>query len=359
MVKNQAAKTTVTAAGRVVLRRRSLRCGGCGLTTYPLDTRVGLDGFLSPQATRLACLASATWSFDIAADRLDELAGVRLDDETLRRHCHRAASALVQRRDAAPPAAAFAAAEGEVEFLTDGVMVPTRDGWRELKMALYLKRPAGAPAEPEAWATREFPRPTVQVASAAVADWASFSARWGPRAEALGIDPHGPLTVLGDGAEWIWKAAATQFPAATQVLDIFHATAHIAAAALALHGEGTAAAITWTEGGRRALLADGWPGLLDHIGATPMEGRTAGGQAGIDELVGYFAKHTDRIGYYGRLRAGRSIGSGGVESLARRMGCRLKVPGRGWCVDHMEGMAALVATANTPEWDGLWSRPAA
>jgi hypothetical protein len=349
----------VTAAGRVVLRRRSLRCGRCGLTAYPLDDRIGLDGFLSPQATRLACLAAATWSFDVASDRLDELAGVRIDDETIRRYCHKAAEALAERRDAAPPKATFTAAEGEVEFLTDGVMAPTLDGWRELKMGLFLKRPLGDPAEPEDWAERELPAPTASAAYAAVADCESFSARWGPRAEALGIDPSGPLTVLGDGAEWIWRAATTQFPAAFQVLDIFHAAQHVASAASALYGEGTTAATAWTEGGRRALLADGWPGLLDHIGATPTEVRTAAGQAGIDELIGYFAKHTERLGYYGRLRSGRSIGSGGVESLARRMGRRLKVAGRGWCADNLDGMAALIAAVDTPEWAALWTRTAA
>jgi hypothetical protein len=349
----------VTAAGRVTLLRRSLRCGGCGVTAGPLDARVGTESFLSPHATRLACLAAASWSYDVASDRLGEFAGIPIDGETIRRHGHRAAEALARRREAAPPKPTFAEARGEVEFLTDGVMAPTRDGWRELKMALDLKRPLGEPAEPGDWAERDLPRPTAQAAYAMVADCEAFSARWAPRAAALGIEPSGPLTVLGDGAEWIWNAAAAQFPAAAQVLDIFHAGEHLASSARALFGEGTAAAADWAERGRRSLLADGRPGLLDHIGATPGEGRTAPGQAGLDELIGYFAKHTDRLGYYGRLRAGRSIGSGGVESLARRMGRRLKVAGRGWCVDHLEGMAALIATADTPDWDSLWSQPAA
>jgi hypothetical protein len=329
------------------------------LTAYPLDTRVGLDGFLSPHATRLTCLAAASWSFDIASERLHEFAGVRVDGETIRRHGHRAAEAVVRRRDDAPPKSAFAAAEGEVEFLTDGVMAPTRGGWRELKMALYLKRPLGDPAGPDEWSSRELPRPTAQAAYAAVADCEAFASRWGRRAEALGIDPAGALSVLGDGAEWIWNAAAARFPAAVQVLDIFHAGEHLAAAAKALFGEGASSAAGWAERGRRRLLADGWPGLLDHIGSTPVEGRTEAGQAGLDEVTRYFAKHTGRLGYYGRLRTGRSIGSGGVESLARRMGRRLKVPGRGWCLENLEGMAALIAAAATPEWDSLWARPAA
>jgi hypothetical protein len=346
----------VTAAGRVRLARRSLRCPGCGLTAYPLDTRVGLDGFLSPQATRLACLAAASWSFDIASDRLDEIAGVRVDDETIRRHSHRAAEAIGRRRATAP--ASFAAAEGQVEFLTDGVMAPTRGGWREVKMGLFQKRSPGEPAEVADWADRDLPDPTAAVAYATVADAEAFAATWRPRAEALGVDPDGPLTVLGDGAEWIWRAAAARFPAAGQVLDIFHASQHIAATAAGLHGEGTTGSADWLEGCRRALLSDGWPGLLDHIGATPTEGRTPTAQDSIDGLIVYFAKHTDRLGYYGRLQSGRSIGSGAVEGLAKRLGRRLKVSGRGWDAGHLDGMADLIVTVGTAEWADLWSRTA-
>jgi len=349
----------VTAAGRVELTRRSARCPGRGLTAYPADARVGLGGFLSPQATRLACLAAASWSFDVAADRLEEIAGLRIDDETIRRHGHRAAAGLDARRQAEPPVAAFAAAGGRVEFLTDGVMAPTRSGWREVKLARFLARPAGEPAEPTEWADRELPGPTASVCYATTADSGTFSARWAPWAVALGIDPAGDLTVLADGAAWIWAAAAEHFPAAGQVLDIFHAGQHIAAAADGLHGEGTAKAADWLELGRAKLLADGWPGLLDHIGETPSEGRTPSAQAALDEMISYFAKHTDRVGYFGRLRSGRSIGSGAVEGLARRMGRRLKVPGRGWCVENIDGMATLIATVDTPEWAGLWARPAA
>lgn len=348
----------MTAAGRVIAARRSMRCGGCGLTAYPADDRIGLDGFLSPGATRLACLAAAGWSFDVASERLDEMAGVRIDDETIRRHVHRAAAGLATRREAAPPRG-LADSAGECEFLTDGVMAPTRDGWRELKLARFQVRPPGEPAEVADWADRELPPPAASVAYATTADSEAFSARWAGWATALGIDPAGTLTVLADGAAWIWSAASEHFPAAAQVLDIFHASQHIAAAAAALHGEGTPEAADWLERGRARLLADGWPGLLDHVGATPTEGRTAAAQAALDGMVAYFAKHTARLGYFGRLRAGRSIGSGAAEGLARRMGRRLKVPGRGWLAGSLDGMAALVASVDTPEWESLWARPAA
>jgi hypothetical protein len=351
----------VTSAGRAVAARRALRCPRCGTTAYPADDRLGLDGFLSPGATRLACMAAASWSFDVAAARLEAMAGVRLDDETIRRHVHKAAGPLRRRREQSPPTgpAEAVAAGGEAELLTDGVLAPTRDGWRELKMARLLARPRGEPAEVADWADRELPAPTAGTSTAMLADCEAFAATWRPWIERLGLDPDGPLTILGDGAAWIWSAAEEHFPAAAQVLDIYHASQHLAAAAAGLYGEGTAAAADWMDRARAALLADGRPGLLDHVGATPAGGRTEAGRAALEEMLGYFAKHAGRVGYYGRLRTGRSIGSGAVEGLARRMGLRLKVPGRGWLAGHLDGMATLLATIDTPEWEGLWSRPAA
>ena len=307
----------------------------------------------------MACRAAVVCSLDAAADHLEELAGIRIDDETIRRVCHRVAQGILRQRQANPPRAAFAAAPGEVEFLTDGVMVPTREGWREMKIDDYLKRLLGDPAEPAEWAARSLPAPSIQVAYATMTACETCSAQWRPLAIGLGIDPLASMTGLADGAPWIWNAITTALPTATQVLDIVHAVEHLASAATALFGPSSLAAPPWTEQGRQALSADGWPGLLDHVGATASQARTAAGQAGLDEMIAYFAKHTGRLGYDGRLGSGRSIGSGGVESLARRLGRRLKVAGRGWCVGHQEGMAAMIVTIDTREWEGFWYKQAA
>lgn len=143
-------------------------------------------------------------------------------------------------------------------------------------------------------------------------------------------------------------------PGTHRLLDPFHALEHVAVAANVLYGEGAAEAAAWVGRVRRSLLGDGWPGLCDAVGATLAAGVTEAGQAAVDALVGYFAKHTDRLGYYERLRTGRSIGSGAVEGLARRMGDRLKTPGRGWLAEHVDPMATLVNLVQTPEWPDLW-----
>lgn len=354
-VKGAVSKCTVTAAGRVALTRRYFRCPACGSTSYPLDAHLGLASFLSPHATRLACLAAATWSFAVAADRLHELAGLRVDDETLRRHSQRAARALLERREAAMPAAAsFSVAAGRTEFTTDGVLAPTRGGWREVKLAVFQKRPDGPACEPDQWATRVLPAATAAVSFARREDGDTFAARWSNWANRLGVAAEPPLTVLGDGAAWIGNRAAEQFPEADPVVDIFHAAEHIGAAARVLFGEGTGASRVWSARVRRRLLGDGWPGRCDAIGELQTGRLSAGGQAAVDALVGYVAGQSGRLGYYARLRGGRSIGSGAVEGLAKRVGHRLKVAGRGWNVSHVDRMATLTITADSSEWDDLW-----
>jgi len=122
---------------------------------------------------------------------------------------------------------------------------------------------------------------------------------------------------------------------------------------------GSIAAADRLEKGRASVLADSRLGLPDHVGEALSGGRTPSGQAALDDLIRYFARQTPRVGDFGQLRSGRSIGSGAVDGLARRMGRRPKVAGRGWRVENIDGMAALIATVDTPEWAGLRARPAA
>ena len=42
-----------------------------------------------------------------------------------------------------------------------------------------------------------------------------------------GTDHVRQLTILGDGAAWIWGIATAKFPEATQIVDLFHAREHL------------------------------------------------------------------------------------------------------------------------------------
>ncbi len=167
LVENKARGTTVTTTGRVALPRRSSRRPAREVTVSPLDRRLGRDESSSPRAARMGCRMVTLASFAAASGHLFESTGLRLGDETSRRACHRTARHLVRHRDRAAPRAEFAEAGGEVEFLADGVMAPTRDGWRGTKMAIDLERPLGPSAGPSARAGRTLPDPTIRVAYAA------------------------------------------------------------------------------------------------------------------------------------------------------------------------------------------------
>ena len=159
------------------------------------------------------------------------------------------------------------------------------------------------------------------------------------------------ITVLGDGAEWIWNAATRQFGGCHQLLDIYHAAEHIAAAAKHRFGEGTAAT-DWLDRGRGLLLSDGWAGLCDHLGQTLETEDRPDGRAALDELTSYFAAHTERLNYCHRLYTGRSIGSGMVEGAAKNLiGKRLKQTGARWDVDNVNDMAQLCCLTYSDHWD--------
>src|SRR5581483_743028 len=90
------------------------------------------------------------------------------------------------------------------------------------------------------WADRDLPAPTARTVVAAVEPAGAFAGRVRAEADRLGVTTAAGVTVLGDGAEWIWNLSEEVVPQAEGVLDAFHAIEHIAAAAAAVWGDGTA-----------------------------------------------------------------------------------------------------------------------
>lgn len=341
----------------MTLCRRYLVCPACGSGCHPRDAWLGLEGFLSPQARRLVCLAAASWSFDRASALLDELCGWRVSDTTIRAAAV-AAGAQVRawQRDSAAPAALFAAAAGDVEFSTDGTSVNTRQGWREMRLAIFAKRARGPAATPEQWDERDLPKPSARVLFGGLWTAEQFGPQWRAWASRLGIRQTDTITVVADGAKWIWNQVAQNLPGAAGVLDIYHASEHLYAAAKRLHGEGAAEVPAWVEARRQTLL---------HGGVTALDVELAGQERGlrarkkrraVEELRDYLGRHTEHSDYKGRLQQGQSIGSGLVEGACKTVvGKRLKQTGARWRVRHAERMVALCGLLYSDLWDEYWT----
>ena len=349
----------MTALGAVVVWRAYFACRACGLGGYLADAWLGLEGYLTRGATRLVCLLGGRGSFAVAERLLIECCGWEVSDERIRRACQAEATPIAAfRADSPAVAEAFTDAAGEVEFQTDAAKVNTTGGWRDMKIGIFARRERGEPATPAEWDKRDLPAPTTRAAFAAIETIDDFAPRWSEWAARLGIKDPTTITVLGDGAEWIWNAAIKQFGNCHQVLDIYHAAEYVADAGKGLYGEGTPEAATWLEEGRRLLLSDGWAGLCDHIGATLSKAPESAGHAALGELTGYFAAHTSRLNYCHRLYTGQSIGSGMVEGAAKNLvGRRLKQTGARWEVENVNQMAELCCLTYSDHWDLYWASP--
>lgn len=342
----------------MTLHRRYLVCPACGVGCHPRDAWLGLEGFLSPQARRLVCLAAASWSFDRASDLLHELCGLRVSDTTIRAAAV-ASGAQVRdwQRHSEAPKAAFAAATGEIEFSTDGTGVNTLQGWREMRLAIFAKRSPGPSATPQQWHERELPTPSVRMLFGGLWTAEQFGPQWRSWAARLGIRQTASITVLADGAKWIWNQVEQNLPGCGGVLDIYHASEHLYAAARVLYGEGAEEVPAWVETRRQTLLQGGVTELDVELADRERGLRSPRKRRALGELRAYLSRHVEHSNYRERLERGQSIGSGMVEGACKTVvGKRLKQTGARWRVRHAERMVALCGLLYSDLWDEYWTQ---
>ena len=309
-----------------------------------------MRGFVSPHAQRLLCLAGASWSFDRAAANLKEFCGLTVCDNTIRAVCHAHGGAMQDwQRDDPAAAARFRAAAGDVEFQTAGTAVNTAQGWREMRLSIFAKRRRGEPVRgPAGWEQRGLPPPHVRVIRAGIRTGDQLGPAWRRLASRLGLRDTASVTALADGARWIWNQLAAHLPGAAGVLDIYHASEHLWAAAGARFGEGSAAVRPWVEARRATLLSAGAAGLVAELPGP-----------GWAVVRAYFEPHREHTDYAARLAAGQSIGSGLVEGSCKQViGRRLKQTGARWRVRRVERMATLCAVQASDQWEAYWDAAA-
>jgi hypothetical protein len=344
----------MTAVGGIRLRRSYVTSGEGN--RFPADDVLGVDGYLSVGARRMATLAGLQQSFAKAEQLLRELSGWELDDESIRQLTHATAKAAVNQRSEREDVARFAEAAGAIEVPVDAGKVNTLDGWRDVKMAVFSKREAGPPATPVDYAERKLPKPTIRTVIAEIAPVEQFAARVRQEADRLQVTTDPDITVLADGAEWIWNLADEVFPEATGVLDFYHAVEHIATATKAIWGEGTPEAMAQRDAGRAALASEGKIGWERWLAETFARVPPGVSTDPLLELAAYLAKHPTRLNYANRLAAGRTIGSGQVEGAIKQLvNLRLKRTGARWRTDHVGPLVELIALSDTPEWQNHWT----
>jgi len=328
----------------------------CRQADCPADSRLGLEAKYTVGVRRLAVLAGASWSFDKAAEHLEEFCGIKLSDNTIRELCQREAVPMGRWQNQSPKAnEEFVQAVGDREFTCDGTCVNTDDGWREMRVGIFSVRERGPGVTPDLWDDRKLPKPHVSVAFAGIENKEQFRRHWDVRAKQLCIDKK-ELSVLADGASWIWDSVSLEFGKVHECLDVYHALEHLSATGKVLYGDETKEYEKWREETTLELMWGGLGLLEKRLDGLDGEERTVTEQESLRRLRGYLGRHSGRLTYRDRLLEGRSIGSGQVEGACKNLiGRRLKQTAAKWRVRRVNRMATLCAVLYSNQWNLYWN----
>lgn len=224
----------LTAIGPVTVQRTYFACATCGQGDFGADRVVGIEGYVSPAACRMACLLGVQQAFAKAELALAEGAGWELDDNTIRQLCHATAARATARRGERNTAEAFAQTEGDLELQIDAGKANTLEGWRDVQVGVFARRERGEPTTAAQWDERDLPVPAVRSVVAAVEEASVFGERCAAEAERLRLRQGQELSVLGDGAEWMGNLAGRHFAGCIELRDIWHGVEHVAEGAKAV-----------------------------------------------------------------------------------------------------------------------------
>lgn len=343
------------------IARRYYACRHCRQTFTPWDDWAGVDSIqVTPHARKVVVTVASAWSFDRASTKLKEICSMKVSDDTIERICQREGdSARRWLRGAAETARAFEQTQGDPEFYSDGLKVNTTDGWREMRLNLLQKRERAAPAGPEQWNQRVLPDAGIRLASCAIADSRLTGAMWKQWSRQMGLTDSSDLSVIADGAAWIWEQARQRLsPKASWCVDVYHVSQHLHDCAKAMLGEGHAAQ-RWAETELNELIRSGGPKFIERLDQQikKCDGQTR--RQALTCLRGYLQANRDRMWYAQRLREGKPIGSGAIEGACKKVGARLKLNSARWRSRRAERFGALLCLDYTDQMSAYWRTRAA
>jgi len=166
------------------------------------------------------------------------------------------------------------------------------------------------------------------------------------------------IVVLGDGAAWIWNLAALHFPAAIEIVDLYHAREHLVELAKAVFEPGSTEEKQWSEERIKELDDGDVDAVVNAMECLRPRTDISSGQVRKD--IGYFRTNAHRMRYRHFRTLGLFVGSGVIEAGCKTIaGSRLKQSGMQWTVRGANAIIALRCCAVSGRWEQYWERRAA
>jgi hypothetical protein len=227
----------------------------------------------------------------------------------------------------------------------DGGMVNIREeGSKEMKVGTVFEVELRLERDPQTHDLVETPHAGATSYTAVLGSVADF----GPALWRLAVERDVPRafhsSVTADGADWVWNLAADDYPDSVQIVDWYHASAHLAQAAHALYPHHPDSAQRWF----RHKQHDLFTGQIHRI-TSPLD------RAGLADYSRYFHTHKRRMQYHAFREEGYPIGSGTVESAIKQFKTRLTGSGMRWSRPAAEQMLVIRAAVLDHSFDTLWN----
>jgi len=251
--------------------------------------------------------------------------------------------------------------EKQASLSTDGGMVHVRDeGWKEVKLvtvsAVRPKKETEKGAHPDGRRYKPYePQMMLEDHSYQAGLWPADKMGQHQYLEALRRRvQHCPkVSSTNDGAKWIERITAENFPQVTQIVDWFHA-----AEKMWQIGKQTIADKQERADWAIARLDDLWMGQLSSVNAAleKVDSARAIDPEEIEQNIGYFQHQKERMKYHQYRIAGYPIGSGSVESgINNVVHHRMKRQGRGWQRENVSPMLAALSELHSGRFDWTWA----
>lgn len=368
-------KELLTVLGNMKVRRAYYYDKECKTGICPKDNALGVEGTsISPGVRRIMTRVGAYRPFGLGEEDIREMAGISVNAKEIERVSHKLGEAV---EGFIKEQAVTSSAESEKVISTktipklyicmDGTGIPVvkaetanrqgkgEDGQaktREVKLGCVFTQTAldkkGYPVRDEG--------STTYVGAIETAE--EFSPRIYAEAKRRGIDSAEKVSVIGDGAPWIWNIADEQFHGATQIVDLYHAREHYWNVARVYFGNDEFKMNEWARR-RREELDTGK--VEDVIAAIKELSPSTEKERGIREReISYFEKNKERMRYDEFRREGFFVGSGVLEAGCRSViGQRLKQSGMHWTVKGANSIIALRCCYFSNRWEDFWEYRAA
>lgn len=163
-------------------------------------------------------------------------------------------------------------------------------------------------------------------------------------ADQVGFDRAEQTISLSDGAKWIYTQVCWALLTLKMILlDFYHLSQHLHAAAAVCFGQSSQAAAGWVKTRLEEIRTLGPSAVLAAIEALDKKTRCKRKRESLRLLREYILSRLEMVDYKTALANGWDIGSGPTEAMCKNLTLRLKRPGMKWDPDHAGAIMTLIA----------------